>query len=147
MLGAPSGAASNPVVAMILYIRLGKSSVVGRELEPESDLRPRVGHERARKLVVCAEVQRERREVARTEALCVDGLVQIRIADVEHAEDLLVQGRARAGAGARVVRDRGRVALDLTDAQEDMAVRRGLHDHHGLCERIRRHLTRLPSRI
>ena len=92
MLGAPPGAASNPVVAMILYIRLGKSTVIGRELEPESDLGPRVGLERARQLVVCAEVQRERREVARTEVLCVDGLVQIRKATVEHTEDLLAQG-------------------------------------------------------
>ena len=99
MLGAPPGAASNPVVAMILYIRLGKSSVVGRELEPESDVRPRVGLERVRKLVEHAEVQRKRREVARIEALCVDGLGLIRnTAEVKHTKDLLVPGCARPGA-------------------------------------------------
>ena len=123
MLGSPGGAASNPPVAMILYIRLGKSTVVGRELEPESDPGPRVGHKRVRPLVVCAEVQRERREVARTEALCVDGRVQV-VAIAEHTKDLLVQGCARPGAGARVMRDRGRVALDLADGHQERLHRR-----------------------
>lgn len=58
MLGAPPGAASNPVVAMF-YIRLGKSTVVGYELEPESHLRPSVVHVRIRVWVVRAKMQRQ----------------------------------------------------------------------------------------
>lgn len=53
----------------------------------------------------------------RVEALCVNGCVQV-VVRAEHAVDLLAQRCAWAcDAGARdVLRDRGRVPLDLIDA-------------------------------
>jgi hypothetical protein len=105
----------------ILYGRLGKSTVVGDELEPESDVWPSVVDVRVRPLVVGSEVQRQCREVAWTEALRVyrrpPTCTEVRQA--QDGVDLLVQRRARPGSVARVVRDRGRVAINLADAQED----------------------------
>ncbi len=54
----------------------------------------------------------------RVEALRVHGCVQV-VARAEHAVDIFAQCREWAGANARMVRDRSRVALDLVDAQKD----------------------------
>ena len=96
---------------------LGKSTVIGRELEPESDLLASVVSVHIKRGVVGAKLQRERGDVPWVEALCVNGCVQV-VVRAEHAVDLLAQRCAWASdAGARdVLRDRGRVPLDLIDA-------------------------------
>lgn len=70
---------------------LGKSTVIGRELEPESDLLASVVSVHIKRGVVGAKVQRERGEVPRVEALSVDGPIVVETT-VEHTEDLLAQG-------------------------------------------------------
>ena len=123
----PAGAASSPAVAIRSHIRLGKSSVQGLDLEPESDfgvigscaIRRRVRLEGSGCRVVLTERERQCREMARREGVRVDGRVDVSEL-AEHAEGLFAEGLVMRSD--HLMHDGRRVTLDLIDAEEECGV-------------------------
>ena len=107
---------------MILYIRLGNLTILGRELEPESDPVRIIIFKGPIDSIVHAQLQCKLRERPWVDALSVHRVVLI-LMIAEYTEDLFAHF---------TVAKRGHVALDLVDAQKNVR-----HTHSSSAEKIR----------
>ena len=92
---------------MSLYIRLGNLTILGRELEPESNPVRIIIFKGSIDSIVHAQLQCQRRERPWVDVLSVHGRVVLILMIAEYTEDLFAYF---------TVAKRGHVALDLVDA-------------------------------